>query len=408
MAMLRVVIVDDEPPARSRLRQLLAEAGNVLVLGEAGDGEQARAMIDALRPDVVFLDVDMPERSGTEVAGALADPKPFIVFATAFEQYALAAFAVDATDYLLKPITRGRLAATLDRVRDRMSRHSDLEKELVAASTAQSWLLPRVFPTSAYFDCAALTIAARGVGGDFYLAQRRSDDRITLALGDVAGKGMSAGLLASSLQARLESVARHAGDDATAIVADVNSTLVSTGDTARFATLIYLDLDTDSRSLHVVNAGHLPMIVLQPDGERQLVESNGPALGILRDAEFESAHVHMTAGSIAVLYSDGVTEALNENGEEFGEAGVTRELERGRALSASALCRSLLDAVHAHRGGGPVTDDATVMVIKSLPEGSQILRTAEGSDPHRTGHFPSKSAQIGPQKLRTAEGSDPE
>ena len=80
--------------------------------------------------DVVFVDIEMPQVSGTALAQSLPEPRPFVVFATAFDQYALDAFAVDATDYLVKPITRARLSLTLGRVRDRLSRRSDLEREL--------------------------------------------------------------------------------------------------------------------------------------------------------------------------------------------------------------------------------------------------------------------------------------
>ena len=97
--MVRAFIVDDEPPARMRLRQLLAEDGDVLVVGEAGDAIEARSAIADTRPDVVFLDIEMPETSGTELAASLPEPRPFVVFATAFDRYAVDAFAVDATDY---------------------------------------------------------------------------------------------------------------------------------------------------------------------------------------------------------------------------------------------------------------------------------------------------------------------
>jgi len=189
---IRAFLVDDEPPARARLRQLLIETGGVVVVGEAGDADDARAAIGTSRPDVVFLDIEMPEVTGTQLAASLPEPRPFLVFATAYDRYALDAFAVAATDYLLKPITRGRLAGTLARVRDRLSQQSDLVREMAAASATQSWLLPRSLPSIPGFDCAAVSIAATAVGGDFYLAQPLADGRFSLALGDVSGKGVPA------------------------------------------------------------------------------------------------------------------------------------------------------------------------------------------------------------------------
>ena len=114
--MIRAVLVDDEPPARVRMRQLLEAAGDVTVVGEAGSAMEARDVIRDTRPDLLFLDVEMPEVRGTALAASLPEPRPYIVFATAFETYALEAIALDATDYLLKPVSRAKLAATLDRV----------------------------------------------------------------------------------------------------------------------------------------------------------------------------------------------------------------------------------------------------------------------------------------------------
>lgn len=115
--MLRVLLVDDEEPARERLRRLLAEAGEVEIVGEADDGEQAMEQIAALIPDVVFLDIQMPGGSGLEVASSLGTPRPRIIFCTAFEQHAVDAFELNAVDYLLKPVSRARLQKALQRVR---------------------------------------------------------------------------------------------------------------------------------------------------------------------------------------------------------------------------------------------------------------------------------------------------
>jgi two-component system, LytTR family, response regulator len=114
---LRTLLVDDEEPARERLRRLLAEIGDVEIVGEAEDGEQAMEQIATLTPDVVFLDIQMPACSGMEVAASLAAPRPRIIFCTAFEEYAVDAFELNAVDYLLKPVNRARLNKALSRVR---------------------------------------------------------------------------------------------------------------------------------------------------------------------------------------------------------------------------------------------------------------------------------------------------
>lgn len=119
---MRILIVDDERPARDKLRRLLAEEADVTEVDEARDGVEALEKIEALHPDVAFLDIQMPEVSGIEVAASLPAPAPapLIVFATAFDQYALKAFDANAIDYLLKPYDKARLQRALARVRERL------------------------------------------------------------------------------------------------------------------------------------------------------------------------------------------------------------------------------------------------------------------------------------------------
>jgi len=134
---LRTLIVDDEEPARQRLRLLLAGHADVEVVGEAEDGLQAIERVQELTPDLVLLDIQMPGCSGLEVAASLGRPRPAIIFCTAYDQYAVDAFELHAVDYLLKPVNRARLQSALDRVReshavdaerqlDRVTRHEDV------------------------------------------------------------------------------------------------------------------------------------------------------------------------------------------------------------------------------------------------------------------------------------------
>ena len=110
-------MIDDEQPARERLKQLLGAHADVDVVGEAGDGVEAAEKIAELSPDLVLLDIQMPGASGLDVAASLGKPRPAVIFCTAFDQYAVDAFELSALDYLLKPVNRARLASALDRVR---------------------------------------------------------------------------------------------------------------------------------------------------------------------------------------------------------------------------------------------------------------------------------------------------
>lgn len=369
--MIRALLVDDEPPARHRLRQLLGEAGDVQVIGEAAHAEEARAVIDAVHPDVVFLDIEMPETHGTTFAASLTEPRPFIVFATAYDAYALEAFALDATDYLVKPVTRARLGATLDRVRTRLGQRTDAEQDIRAASHVQAALRPRALPALDGFDCAAATVQARGVGGDFYDAFSRGDGITAFVLGDVAGKGVPAGLVASSVQARLQTAAHHA-DTPAQLVARVNVDAIASGDAGRFSTLIYLELRAADASLQLVNAGHPSVLLLDASGvSLQRLAATGPVLGLLPGAVFEQHAVVLPPGTVLIAVSDGVLEAFDPAGREFGEDQLLTIVTPLVHESAAIIRDRIFDAVTRHRSTAPVHDDVTVLVIKATSRGPQ-------------------------------------
>jgi two-component system LytT family response regulator len=140
--MLRLLLVDDEQPARDRLRQLLAGVDDIEIVGEAEDGVQAIERVSELTPDVVLLDIQMPECSGLEVAASLGRPRPAIIFCTAFDQYAVDAFELQAVDYLLKPVNRARLQTALARVRDQRSIERD---QRLDSATREDRLAPARF-----------------------------------------------------------------------------------------------------------------------------------------------------------------------------------------------------------------------------------------------------------------------
>ncbi|MBZ5581467.1 MAG: LytTR family DNA-binding domain-containing protein [Acidobacteriia bacterium] len=140
---MRVLIVDDEAPARARLRQMLAVHGDVEVAGEAETGVQAMELAAQLKPDVILLDIQMPGPSGIDVAASLAEPRPHIIFCTAYDQHAVDAFELHAADYLLKPISRARLAQALERVRGMPGRDSALDGALRAQPATPARFLVR-------------------------------------------------------------------------------------------------------------------------------------------------------------------------------------------------------------------------------------------------------------------------
>jgi two-component system, LytTR family, response regulator len=142
---IRVLVADDEKAARTRLARLLGKTGDAQIVGECADGASAIAQVKALRPDVLFLDIEMPEGTGLDVARAVASKTgPAIVFVTAFDQYAVRAFEVHAADYLLKPIGEERLAMAWDRVRDHLRRgDAGAERVLAALNELKSGTPPK-------------------------------------------------------------------------------------------------------------------------------------------------------------------------------------------------------------------------------------------------------------------------
>jgi len=369
---IRAVLVDDEPPARVRMRQLLEAAGGVVVVGEAGSAVEARDVIRDTRPDVLFLDVEMPEVRGTALAASLPEPRPYIVFATAFDNYGLDAIAVDATDYLLKPVSRAKLAATLERVRARLSKQSDLERDVRAGSAVQSHMWPGALPAIPGFDCAAASLPARGVGGDFYdmfamsnstLGTSGTLGRWALLLGDASGKGVAAGLVASAVQARVHTAARLANLAPAALMAAVDRDVYATTDGARYATAIYATLDAASRRLTLVNAGH-PAVLIANGSTLTRLDASGPALGLTEAGHFTAHDLTLAPGSLLVAYTDGVNEAHDENGEEFGETRLAALLSANGHLPAAQLCSCILDTVRHHRGSRQDQDDVTALVVR--------------------------------------------
>jgi serine phosphatase RsbU (regulator of sigma subunit) len=368
--MIRAVLVDDEPPARVRMRQLLEAAGDVTVVGEAGSAVEARDLIRDTRPDLLFLDVEMPEVRGTALAASLPEPRPFIVFATAFDHYGLDAIAVEATDYLLKPVSRAKLATTLERVRSRLTKLA-VDQDIVAASHVQAHMWPGSLPPIPGYDCAAASIAARGVGGDFYdVFPLRKDGSSepslwALLLGDASGKGVAAGLVGSAVQARVNAAARHAHLDPEALMSAVDRDVYATTDGARYATAIYGVLDAQASKLTLVNAGHPAPLVMSKPGQVRTLTASGPALGLLEAGDFGSHSVKLSPGNLFVAYTDGVSEARNDADDEFGEARLIEMIEAVRNESAATICSTILDMIRTYRGSRQDQDDVTVLVVKA-------------------------------------------
>jgi DNA-binding LytR/AlgR family response regulator len=340
---IRVVLVEDEAPARERLKLLLAAHADVRVVGECEDGDTALARLASDPPDLVFLDIEMPGADGLEVAERLPAPRPAIVFCTAYDRFALEAFERDAKDYLLKPVNADRLARALDKVRAARGSSPRLQREAESARALQErWTAAAALPS--WLDVHVLARPAREVSGDFAVVAERGD-RVLLAVGDVGGKGVDAGFLAAGLRERL----RMGPSEPGTACAEAAAWFESHAESSRIASLLVVEIGPGA--LRWANAGHPPG--LATGGIR--LERTGPVLGSPGAPRWETREV---PGPRAVLlFSDGISEAEDARGVTFLPSLAPGE-------DAESLARSLYDEARRHRGGAAFDDDVTVLAAR--------------------------------------------
>jgi serine phosphatase RsbU (regulator of sigma subunit) len=363
---IRTFLVDDEDPARERMKALLARIEEVEVVGEAGNGDDALHGIALARPDLVFLDIEMPGKSGIEVAARLEPPRPRVVYCTAYDRYALKAFELNALDYLVKPVSRPRLRQTVERMREAFSERAELLTEMRSAEATQVRLLPRNPPPLESLDYAALCRPALAVGGDYYDFLPLGDGRLGVVLADVAGKGVPAAILMAGLQGRLQSQASLFGDRLEDLLETLNRSLVPATEPGRFITLFYSLYDDARRLLRYVNAGHNPPFLLRSAGGRtpEWLDSGGMVLGVLPENRYAGGEVAIGPGDVLVIYSDGLTEAMNPEGSEFGVERLVDCVRRAGDLGARELAAGIMEELNGFRRGTSLHDDLTLLVAK--------------------------------------------
>jgi len=185
-------------------------------------------------------------------------------------------------------------------------------------------------------------------------------------LGDASGKGVAAGLVASAVQARVHTAARLANLAPAALMAAVDRDVYATTDGARYATAIYATLDAGSRRLTLVNAGH-PSVLISNGSALTRLDASGPALGLTEAGHFTAHDLTLAPGALLVAYTDGVNEAHDAAGEEFGDDRLAALLSANGHLPAAELCSCILDTVRQHRGSRQDQDDVTALVVRALP-----------------------------------------
>ncbi|MFY9610829.1 MAG: SpoIIE family protein phosphatase [Blastocatellia bacterium] len=269
-----------------------------------------------------------------------------------------------------------------------------LRHELELATTVQRRLFPECPPESASLDLAGVCHPAHGVGGDYYDFIQLEDCKLGIAVADVAGKGISAALLMSTVQASLRSRAQSVNGNLIELVSSMNQLLHLSTDAASYATFFYAQFDEQTRVLTYVNAGHNPPILVHagsrlraqragsvgasglaaiPVEEAQdeafelrvrLLTSGGPIIGAFSDCEYAQEAIQMEPGDVLVAYTDGVTEAFNSREEQFGESRLREIVTRSTHLSAVELSSEIVERVRGWCGDTAQQDDLTLVVMK--------------------------------------------
>jgi len=234
--------------------------------------------------------------------------------------------------------------------------------ELEAGRAVQLAFLPDRQPAVPGWDVWLHTTPANDVGGDVIDYLRIDGQRHAVALGDVAGKALPAALLMVKLQATLRALVPQF-DSLSDLGAGVNRILARDGLPSRFASLVYVELAEQSGEVRLLNAGHMPPLVVRG----RLVDwmpRGSVVLGILPDAEFPEQRVTLGPGDLLVVYSDGVSEAMNEAGAFFGDERLRSVVTLGASLPVDELGERILEAVRAFVGEAPPYDDLSLMVLK--------------------------------------------
>lgn len=235
-----------------------------------------------------------------------------------------------------------------------------LEQEMRIAADIQQALFPKAEQAGTFFQAAAASLPCRSIGGDFF-DYIEFDRGFGFALGDVAGKGPPAALLSALMQGIFAAQATSTLEPA-ATMALVNAALVRRGIESRFVTIFYGLLSPDGR-LTYCNAGHNPPVLFGREGVRRL-EAGGPIVGLFEAAPFEQETLQLASGDRLVIFSDGVSEASNVAGEEYGDGRIIDALRGTEKDPPPAILARLLASVRTYASGAPQSDDITAMVLR--------------------------------------------
>ena len=378
----RTLIADDQPDVATALRLLLRDAGY-----QTEAVTSPAAVLQAIKErdfDLVLMDLNYARdtTSGQEGLDLITNIRELdstlpLVVLTGWGTVELAVEAMHrgVHDFVQKPWDNRNLLKTIDtqielgRKRrretnlDAESRKAtrEIEEELAEAEEIQRALLPKQLPSIAGLDMAVAWRPARAVGGDYFDLLKFGEHHAGICVADVAGKGMSAALLMSNMQAVLKSFASETLAP-NKLCTRVNSVVCENIVPNRFISCFYALLDMQSRKFTYSNAGHYAPMLIR-DGRCLRLTEGGPVLGVFPHQTYDAHEIELRRGDCIALFTDGVTETHDETGEEFGENRLQELLTSEEKLSAAELREKVIAAV-TEFGNGNFHDDVTLMVLK--------------------------------------------
>ncbi len=369
----RILVADDQPAVREALRLLLKPHGYQVRTVASPAAVLAELAHPGLRYDMLIMDLNYARdtttgQEGLELVSRVREVDPFlpIMVMTAWSTVPLAVATMreGVCDFIEKPWDNARVLAAVDAhvtAGDRRRRTQRLEAD---ALVVQRRLLARPVPSVQGFDIGVAWHFAEPLGGDAYVAARRPDGRLAVAIADVCGKGMPAALLMASTLATLEDLVEAALPPAQ-VCAQLSRILAPRLGDERFVSLVFAVLDPALGTLEYANAGHPAPLLLHADGRTSRLTAGGPVLGVLTEARYEEGRLPLGPGDRLALFTDGVAEAAGTDGEELGEARLLARLGEWRDRPAAAASAAVLELARAFAGGS-LADDATAVVVDTL------------------------------------------
>ncbi|MCC6589572.1 MAG: SpoIIE family protein phosphatase [Bryobacterales bacterium] len=353
--------------------------GNELV-PRAKRGENfliSRAVRDKIlqsKDSLLILDTSQEEAFRSSMTIVQQRVKSFIAVPLQTKDKVIGLIYVDSPD-IVRPFTKEDLTlltvmANIAAVRIENARLVEVEqaervmaKELEQAAEIQRNLLPKVSPPVLGLDVAGRSVACRSVGGDYFDYLTLPDNKLGILVGDVAGKGMSAALLMSSVQARAQVLAEE-NDDLGTFLTRLNRSVAINCPGNRFITLFGCTINPATGEFWYGNAGHNPPYLLRANGTVENLPAGGPVMGILKQVTYPAVKMQLGRGDVVVMFSDGVTEARALNDEEYGEDRLLMELQALRGQSAEHIVQAIFDSVERFMGDAPAGDDITLVVVR--------------------------------------------